>query len=169
MSQVTYSNLFSEARNNIVSLISNISNVPDPVISASEFRKWIYAREPDIKATDFNGYPFIIIHPIDFSTGEKGSVDGKSKPASWDIEIEIVTSDRGWGRKDGQGSTHMDTISNNIVKTLLNESNRKTLRSYGMFFAKPITSPVTVDGLANELVFRRSIMLSFGTRMQVSL
>lgn len=168
MSQVTYANLFSEARNNIVSLISNVTNVPDPNSLSNEFRKWIYSREPDVKATDFKGYPFIIIHPVDIDINEKGSVDGKSKPVSWTCEIEIVASDRGYGSKDGQGLTNIDTISDNIMKTLLNMSNRKILQGYGMFFSRPTSTPVTNEGLANELVYRRSIMLDLNTRMQVS-
>ncbi len=168
MAQVTYANIFSEARNNIVSLISNTANVPDPNVSSAEFRKWIYARDPDVKASDFTGYPYIIIHSSDFEVGEKGSKDGKSKPASWSIEIEVVTSDRGWGGKSGQGQSNMDTISNNIVKTLLNEANRKTLRGYGMCFCRPDSTPVTLEPQAEELVFRRSIMVGFETRLRVS-
>jgi hypothetical protein len=168
MSQITYSNLFSEARNSIVSLISSSSNVPDPCVASSEFRKWIYAREPDVKATDFSGYPFIIIHPSDVEIGDKGSLDGKSKSTSWNMEIEIVASDRGYGNKNGMGLTHIDNISNNVIKTLLSETNKKTLRGYGLYFTKPVSTPVTNDIVANELVFRRSIMVSYNTRMQVS-
>lgn len=168
MAQITYENLFSEARNNVLSLISNTTNVPDPTRSIAEFRKWIYAREPDVKKSDFSGYPFLIIPGADVQIGEKGSVDGKSKPVSHDIEIEIVTSDRGWGGKDGQGLTNMDTISNNVMKTLLNLTNRKTLMGYGLYFTKPVSTPVVPEAIANEMTFRRSIMIGFNTRMQVS-
>ncbi len=169
MAQVTYTNLFSESRNNVVSLISNSSNVTDPVTTASEFRKWIYSREPDVKASDFSGYPFIIIHPTDFDTDEeKGTVDGVSKLVFWDIEVEIVTSDRGYGESDGQGLTYMDAISNNIVQTLLNITNRNTLSGQSMKFVRPTTTAVITDIIDNELVYRRSIMFSFKSRIQVS-
>ncbi|KKM25258.1 hypothetical protein LCGC14_1596790 [marine sediment metagenome] len=61
-SQVTYTNLFSESRANVIALITS-TNVPDPIISSAEYRKWIYSREPDVKASDFKGYPYIIVNP----------------------------------------------------------------------------------------------------------
>ena len=170
MAQVTYTNLFSEARNNVVTLISNSSNVSDPITPTSVFRKWIYSREPDVKDASFEGYPFIIIHPVDFGTDEEsnGSLDGKSKRVFWDVEIEIVTSDRGYGQKDGQGLTYMDSISNNIAQTLLNITNRNTLSNQSMKFVRPTTTAVSTEIVSNELVYRRSILLSFQSRIQVS-
>ena len=169
-SQVTYTNLFSESRNNVVALITS-SNVSDPTLSSAEFRKWIYSREPDVKATDFSGYPFIIVHPVDLDIeGEdgKGSLDGKSKFVFWDVEIEIITSDRGYGEKDGTGLTNMDTISNNLIKTFMNITNRNTLSTNSMKFVNPTTTSVGNEVIENELVYRRSIILSFKSRIQVS-
>ncbi len=169
-SQVTYQNLFSESRNNVVALLTS-TNVPDPNISSAEFRKWIYSREPGVKSIDFSGYPFIIVYPVsvDFEKEKgKGSVDMKSKSIFWDIEIEIVTSDRGYGEKDGQGLTNMDTISNNIVKTFMNKTNRVTLSNNSMRFTNPVTTDVSIETFHNELVYRRSVMLSFESRIQIS-
>jgi len=169
-SQVNYSNLFSESRTNVTALITS-SNVSDPVISSAEFRKWVYSREPDVKSADFRGYPFIIVHPaiVDFEKEKgKGSVDGKSKSVFWDIEIEVVASDRGYGENDGQGLTHIDAISNDIVETFMNITNRKTLSTNSMKFANTDTTSVVTEVVANELVYRRSIMLSFESRIQVS-
>jgi len=172
MAQVTYTNLFSESRNNIVTLLSNSSNVPDPTISSAEHRKWIYSREPDVKASDFSGYPYFVINPSDVDIGgeeEKGnSLDMKSKYVFWDIMIDITTSDRGYGGKDGLGLSHMDSISNSIIKTLLNKTNRQSLSQNSMKFATPRTSSVTTEIRNNELVFNRSIIVSFKSKIQVS-
>lgn len=166
--QVTYQNLFSESRNNVIALLT-AANVPDPTISSAEYRKWIYAREPDVKSSEFKGYPFIVVHPADMDIDkEKGSVGGKSKNVFWDIEIEIITSDRGYGANDGLGLTHIDTISNSIVKTLMNLTNRKTLQGNSMFFGNTQTSSVGTDIIDNELVYRRSIIVNFMSRIQVS-
>jgi hypothetical protein len=166
--QVTYANLFSESRNNVVALL-NSANVPDPTISTAEFRKWIYSREPDMKASDFSGYPIIIVHPADFDVDkDKGSLDMKSKEVLWDIEIEIITSDRGYGANDGKGLSYMDTISNNILKTFLDKSNRITLSNNSMKFTNPTTTSVGSEVIENELVYRRTIILSFKSRIQVS-
>lgn len=168
--QVTRSNLFSESRNNVVALI-NSTNVPDPTVSTSEFRKWIYSRDPDVKDAGFKGYPFLIINPVDLDIEkEKGmtSLDGKSKKVYWDIEIEIVTSDRGYGDGDGKGLSHMDTISNSLVSTFQSMTNRKTLSTNSMHFATVTTTSVGTEVVQNEMVYRRSIMLSFESRIQVS-
>lgn len=166
--QVTYKNLFSESRNNVLALIIP-KNVSDPTISSAEFRKWIYSREPDVKANNFSGYPFIVVHPCDLDIEkELGSLDGKSKNIYWDIEIEIITSDRGYGENDAKGLSHMDSISNDLIKTFMNVTNRKTLSSNSMKFSNPTTTSVGTETIGDELIYRRSIMLSFKSRIQVS-
>jgi hypothetical protein len=169
MAKVTYANMFSESRNNVVSLVSNTSNVADPTTSTAEFRKWIYAREPDVKDINFKGFPYIIVHPSDVDIEEKGgSVDGKSKTVSWNIEVEIVTCDRGYGTKDGLGLSHMDTLSDSLLKTFLDKTNRSTLRTASMYFSAPVTTAVSDENFDNTKIYRRSIMLPFKGRMQVS-
>lgn len=167
--QVTYSNLTSESRDNVTALITP-SNVPDPTVSSAEYRKWIYSREPDVKAADFKGYPYLIVHPSDVDIEkEKGSLDGKSKFVYWDIEIEVVTSDRGYGGKDAQGLSHMESISDALIKTFMNITNRNTLSNNSMKFGNVTTTSVGTDIIDNELVYRRSLMLGFKSRIHVSL
>ena len=166
--QVTYTNLFSESRNNVIALITS-SNVPDPTISSAEFRKWIYSREPDIKSSSFKGYPYLIINPTDLDIEkEKGSLDGKSKFVYWDIEVEIITSDRGYGENDAKGLLHIDAISDDLLKTYMNITNRKTLSTNSMKFVIPTTTAVGTEVIDNELVYRRSILLSFKSRIKIS-
>lgn len=163
--RITYANVYSESRNNIKDLIS--ANVTDPIISSAEYRKWIYSREPDVKSSDFAGYPFIIIYGSNVDPVlDKSSCDGKSKFVDFTIEIEIVTSDRGY--EDGKGLTHMDSISNGIFEVLLNHTNRRTLRQNGLSFADPSASSVVQEPIQNELTYRRSFILSLRTRMTVS-
>lgn len=168
--QVTYTKLFSEARNNVVALLT-ASNVADPLSLSTEYRKWIYSREPDIKAIDFKGYPYIVVNPsIVHIEKKRGSLDGKSKIVSWDIEIEIVTSDRGYGSKDGQGLTYMDAISDDIMQTFNDVSNRNTLSTNSMKFCNLDTTAVIPEEIiANELCYRRSILISFESRIRVSI
>lgn len=167
-SQVTKSNLFSESRNNVTALMTT-TNISDPVSGSSEYRKWIYSRDPDVKATDFSGYPFIIVNPsnVDIEK-EKGSLDMKSKFVFWDIEIEIVTSDRGYGENDGKGLSHIDSISDDLIETFLKKTNRLTLSNNSMKFTNPETTSVNTEVVHKELVYRRSIILSFKSRIQVS-
>lgn len=166
--QVIYSNLFSESRNNVIALLTSV-NVPDPTISSAGFRKWIYSRTPDVKANEFKGYPFLIVHPADADIDEDGgTLDGKSKIVYWNIEIEIVCSDRGYGDNVGKGLSYMDEITDSLAKTFMNISNRKTLTTNSMAFSNVTTSSVTTDVIENELVYSRSIILSFKSRIQVS-
>lgn len=167
MTRVTYENIFSEARANIIALLTS-TNVPDPTISSAEFRKWIYSSEPNVKSSDFKGYPCLVVNHADVDIAEGGSVDGKSKNVEWEIEIEIITSDRGYGDFAGNGAANMDTISNNVMKTFLNITNRNTLSNQSMKFLRPTTTAVTTDVIHDEKVFRRSILLPFKSKIQIS-
>ncbi len=169
MAKVNKTNLISEPRNNVVSLISNNSNVSDPVTTSAEFRKWIYSRDPDIKANDFAGYPFIVIAPARIDTSGGSSLDSSKRFVNWTIEIEVVSSDRGYGNNDGKGLTHNDAITNDILETLLDVTNRKTLKSQGMSFGKPVVSDVSIEAFKQELTYRRVITVPFdGNWMQTS-
>ncbi|HED06094.1 MAG TPA: hypothetical protein ENI61_05355 [Ignavibacteria bacterium] len=168
MAQVGYTNLFSEPRNEVVSLLTS-SNVPDPVISSSEFRKWIYSRIPDIKSNNFQGYPFLIVSPtdVDFETGET-SGDGKHKFVNFNIDIEIRASDRGYDGKSGNGLIHIDTISNNLIKTFSNIINRNSLANNSLELINSETSNVETLNDKNELIYRRVITISFRSRLAIS-
>jgi len=169
MVQITYANIFSEPRNNVVSLISNLDNVSDPVSGSAENRKWIYSRFPDVKSLDFAGYPFIVIKSSDIDTEISDSTaDGKSKIVNFDIDIEIYTSDRGYGYDDGRGLVNMEAISNDIFKTLMNIANRKILKGYGLAFANVEPTAISEQALKNEMIYKRIFPLTFQNRMKVS-
>ncbi len=161
MTKVSSTNLISEPRNNVVTLISNSSNVSDPVSSSAEFRKWIYSRDPDIKTNDFAGYPFIVIGPSRIDTSGSSNLDSSKRFVNWTIDIEVVSSDRGYGKNDGNGLTHNDAITDDILQTLLDVTNRQTLISQGMAFGKPVVSDVLIEPLKQELTYRRIITVPF--------
>ena len=161
---VNYGNLFSRPRANVENLIKD--NVSDPVTSSSEHRKWVYTREPDTKSSDFKGFPFIIIHPatLDF---DGRTVNGQLKTALWGIQIEVITSDREFNNSDGNGATHLDSISDEIVNVLNNSTNSNTLRTVGLFFVESDATSVVVEPFNNTLIYRRSFMLSLKNKMKV--
>ena len=167
--RITKSTLASKARDNLISILDNKSNVADPTTSSAEHRRWIYSREPDAKAANFAGYPYIIVHPTDLDVpNENRSCDMKSSKVYWTLDIDIVTSDRGYGEQDGQGLSHMDAISNDIFETVLDKTNRKTLQGYGMYSPTPLTSSVVPEVRHNERVFVRTISLEYSGKLQVS-
>ena len=169
MATVTYANLFSEPRNNILSLISNSSNVSDPVIFSSEYRKWIYSRFPDVKSSSFKGYPFIVIKSSDLDIETLGGTgDGKSKVVNFDIDIEVYTSDRGYGSSDGNGLSNMEAISDDIMETLMNVTNRNTLRIAGLSSAGVSPTDISEEVQSDEILYKRIIPVSFTNRLTVS-
>ncbi len=168
VTKVIYSNLFSAPRDNVVELLS-VSNVPDPTISAAEYRKWIYSREPDIKSVDFKGYPLLIVGDVEVDVErEETSGDGKHKFVNFEIVVEVRTSDRGYGEKDGKGLSQMASISNDIFETFLKNSNRNSLALNSMEFIEPTTTSVERITVGDELVYRRVITLAFRSRMAIS-
>jgi hypothetical protein len=167
--RVTYQNIFSESWNNIYSLVNSKTNIIDPTTTSSEYRKWIYSREPDVKSIEFKGYPFIIVNPAeqDFENTGK-SLDGKSQTIAWTIVIEVVCSDRGFNNNDGKGLTHLDAISDDVFQTFKNMTNRKTLMTNGLYFFDVSASGVSTEPLSEELVYKRTFVLAFKTKMQIS-
>ena len=169
MAIVTYQNLVSESRNNVVSLLNNKSNVADPVTTSSQYRKWIYSRYPDVKSSSFSGYPFIVVRSTDITIPENNrTADGRSGMVTFDIDIEIYTSDRGYGNSDGQGLAHMDAISDDVIQTLMNITNRKILKSYGLVSASIEPTNTTEQALKDEITYKKIIPISFSNRMKVS-
>jgi hypothetical protein len=169
MAQITYENLFSESRNNVVSLISDKSNVSDPVTSSAEYRKWIYSRFPDVKSTEFSGYPFIVIRSTDLNTEiPNSSADGKSKFVNFDIDVEIYTSDTAYGDLSGKGLAHMEVISDDLAQTFMDMTNRNTLKSCGLAFSTIEPTDISEQELKQQKVYQRIFPLTFRNKMQVS-
>jgi len=167
MAQITYANMLSESRNSVVAIIN--SDVTDPIISSKENRKFIYSREPDVNSTKFAGYPLIIVHPSRVEIEKGGSICGKKKFVSWNVDVEIFTSDRGYGVSgEGNGLSYMESISDDIMQAFCSITNRKTLISYGMAFSQPVFSSINTEAYSNELIYRRSVTLSFRNRIAVS-
>lgn len=159
---VLYNNLLSESWQNIYDLINNKSNVADPLTTSSEKRKWVYSRVPDIKAADFKGFPFIVIHPSTGSFGDMQTGNRRIQAGTvFTIEIEIFTCDRGFGNQDAKGMAHLDAISDDVMECLNTAANRNTLSGNGLRFAKPNVANVSTEELDNTLIYRRSFIITF--------
>lgn len=161
MAKVNSTNLISEPRNNVVALISDSNNVSDPITTSAQYRKWIYARDPSIKSTSFAGYPFIVIGPARIDTSGSSNLDSSKRFVNWTIDIEVVSSDRGYGDNSGKGLMYNDSITDDVLQTLLDVDNRKTLRSQGMAFGKPVVSDIIIEPLKQEMTYRRIITVPF--------
>ena len=169
MANITYANLFSEPRNNVVTLIKDSSNISDPATSSAEYRKWIYSRFPDVKSSEFSGYPFIVVCSTDLNTEiPDSSADGKSKMVNFDIDIEIYTSDTAYGNMSGKGLIHIEAISDDLAETFMNITNRKSLKSFGLAFSTIEPTAISEQELKQQKVYQRIFPLTFKNKMQVS-
>ena len=167
MAQVTYQNLFSEPRNNVVALIN--SDVTDPLASSSKSRKWIYSRVPSVKSTKFAGYPLIVVSPTDLDIEEEmTSGEGKHKFVTFTIEIEILSSDNGYADNNGKGLTYLDSISDDLMTALMDTSNRNAFALNSMEMINPITDAVEVIEFHKEKIYRRTMTLPFKSRLAIS-
>ena len=157
---VTYSNLASQSWQNIYDVINNRTNVPDPYSSA--YRKFVYTRDPDVKNAGFAGYPYIIVNDPEFSESGQRTTDGKSAFIEFSAEIEIVSSERGYGNEDGKGSQYIKTIADDILATLNDPTIRNTfMNTGGMLMSRPRATSASVEPLHDTLVWRKSIFVSF--------
>ena len=167
MTKVTKANMFSEARNNLVTFVK--AYVDDPLSASAEYRKWIYSRRPKTKSADFNGYPIMVIPSAMIDTSsEKGSYDLKTKKVFWEFEIEIITTDNNYGINGDKGLAHMDTISNSLFEALMNVTKQNTLNTQSLRFESFDTTGVDNELINEQDVYVRTILLSFYNRMRVS-
>lgn len=163
---VDYATLTSAPRDAVFELLNNRANVADPMGAPSQ-RVMIYTRRPDELAVGFQGFPYIILPDNDFAPSRQ-TVDRRSAQQTFTIELQVVACDRGAGDKDGRGNAHMRSITNDILKTILNATNRASLAAKGLCFSNPVVHQPSVIPFNNTLVYVRPITLTFTTRNKVS-
>lgn len=163
---INYSNLFTQSHANVYNMINNRSNVPDP-ISSSGARKFVRVREPKSFGRDFSGWPTIII-PNTGITQKNASVSATIAEVIYEITINVWTQDKtSDSLGDPLGASQLDTISDNILKTLNTEANRKTLRNNGMSNFEIIDSPSDWEEVDGKFIFNREFTINFRNRTKV--
>ena len=164
---VSKSTMLSQAWQNVYDIVNNKSYVADPTTVSTQSRKWIYSREPDIKAMDFQEFPYIIVNPATLSFGKLRSGNRQLRSVSWSIIIEVVTCDRGFSNSDGKGMTHLDVISDDIIEAFNNETVQNTLRANGLLGSTPNVTAAVAEDFSNTKIYRRSIALTFAATRKV--
>ena len=144
-----------QAYSNIYNIINNRSNIPDPVDSTST-RTMVHTNEPNF-GRNFAGYPIIILFPVIASFTQVSS-NGSKALVEWRIEIEVKSSDNIRGNEN-RGQEFLEAISDDIIETLNNTTNKMTLRTYGMGFINPniADSDTLYDG-DNKIYLNRFII-----------
>ena len=164
--RVTKDNYFTQIHANIFNLLNNRSNVPDPVDTSGN-RKFVYVREPNYMALNFERFPFIVVPDPETSQGNKVS-DASKAFQDESFEIIIMTSDK-VSDSDGHplGAQQMRDIKTNIKKTLDDLSNSRTLRNNGLrnkTYPSITNDWGEVDG---KPIHRTEISLRFSNQLRV--
>lgn len=165
-----YSNLVSQAWQNVYDVVNNRTYVNDPLrlSTSTEPRKWVYSRDPNVKAQGFGGYPFIVVGDPGLIFGKR-SVDRTTAMVTWEIEIEVVSSDLPSGENTERGASQNRTITDDIVAAFNSEAVKNIFLPFGMLFSVPENvDPAQAQVENNTLVYRRSIKLSFSSRKRLT-
>lgn len=164
--KVDYSKLFSQSHANIYNLINNRSNVSDPADSTGS-RKFVYVREPKNLGRNFAGFPFIVIPSFSLSQSNL-TIDASKSTITFDITIIVYSQDKDANTAGNpSGSEQLNEISDNIIKTINNKSNRDTLRTQGMAHFEVSDSDFDYDELDGKSVYIREFTLSFRKILKV--
>jgi len=167
MTAVTSSTLFSEPVDLVYNILNTRTNVADPR-DATGARKFIYTTEPFHKAFDFKEFPYIYLQFPNI-TQEQSSADGKHKMVSYTQSIVARTiRDGSGGSRVDAGVTDMKTITDDIMETFNNETNKKLFRASRLF--SPEISLINSDSaiIGMQSLHETEFELSYGMRFKVT-
>ena len=123
--RITKSNVQNQSFANLYNLINNRSNVPDPIDNTGN-RKFVHVRLPRV-GRNFPGFPFIVMNRAGPSKGLSTASLTQSL-MSYDSSVTVYTRDGDSdSRGDANGAEQNDNITDNIIVTLNNSTNRQTL------------------------------------------
>ena len=164
---IDHSNIFSQSHANIFNLINDRNNVADPTDIKGN-RKMVYVREPKTMGRGFDDYPIIVIPPADIDSVNLTASATKSTVTS-SITIRVYTIDARFPAKSqAPGASQLDTLSNSIIQTLNNSSNRTTLRNRGMKNLQIISYPADYEELSNQMIFIREFEINYSQILTVT-
>lgn len=162
----TYDKLELSAYDNIFEVIDTRTNVADPKDSNGN-RKFVYDHAPEVKGSDFGGYPCIFVNMPVIEHDEQ-SVDGTMRFVSGTIEIITRASIFGTNNFDSSvGRKDILNIGSDLIKTFNSSSVKQQLRTAGMY--KVVLNKTTQDTLDidQEPIFEGIYKLTFEARKKV--
>ena len=128
--KVTASNVINQSYSNIYNLINDRDNVSDPADSTGN-RKFVWTRLPNA-GRNFSCFPFIVLKRT-MPVKRPGNASGTYSKVDFNFSIFVYTKDSG-SDADGnpEGAEQNNIISDDIIETLNNITNKKTLIDQGM-------------------------------------
>jgi len=162
MALIDKSNLYTEAWNNIYNIVNNRTYINDPSNSSGS-RKFVYARQPQIKSVNFNQFPYIIVNQPTLIQS-RDSINQQRKRIKYTINLEIHTSDQtsdGTPNQPGNGQKWLNSISDDMQRTFNLDTVKQSLRALGVQNIKLDSTDSDLDMINDHLVFTRTFTLTF--------
>jgi len=159
MTAVSATNLFSQARTNLKSVISSTLIDPTNGLTSSP-RKWIYYLFPDTKAREFGGYPFIVLESPDM----KDEALVLTRNYSIDTLRFLVTIYCKYSASDAENpnaTAQLETLSNRLLDAIRKSTSETTFDTGNMFNVKIEGSPIADEDIDNQRVISRGFIISF--------
>ena len=149
---ITTSTLFSNARLGIKNIVKN--NVTDP---KTRFKVDIVksGRVAYPSQTNFCGYPYINIPPVDVASETEYVNDLSSSVIEWEQPIEVLSED----------NTFLDSMSDQIFSILKSTANKNTMIADGVKIERVTNSGYTEDIIEGKQVHVRKISVRFRNRI----
>ena len=117
--RVTTLNLFSEVRNNVISLLRN--SVIDPKRGTTNSkRRWIYREFPDTTSKGFDEYPILVVKSPSIDNEEIQELKGCLTLDDLNISVEIYV-------EYNDEFARVDALSNSVYHCFRTYANRKNL------------------------------------------
>jgi len=166
---ITKDNLFTQLHANIFNLLNNRTNVPDPArpndTGTTRTRKFVYVREPNWSASNFAGFPALVVSDPKHSQNNKTADSSKAFQTD-EFLLTIYAQDK-TSDSDGDASAgqQIRDITTDIVNTI--NDNYFTLRNNGLrnsiFDTIDFPEWGEVDG---KPVAKREITLRFSNQLR---
>jgi len=142
---VNTSNLFSESYSEVTSFLKD--NISDP---RGRFKKqWVHPSMPNVNASGFNGYPFIIFS-VDIGE-QKKSFDADTSEKVFRMLLSVYSDE----------ATEIDSISDEIASNFKDETKLTSFKAREIA-SSPITWNLDVNG---KKVLTRDIGFIFRSRL----
>lgn len=134
MEEVTVNNLSSSLRENLLGAINKF--VEDP---RSSNRHFVYTQQPEVKAANFGGYPYIVLKQYGTSDDFRTSGNDYSRLDSRAV-IEVYAL-----RQSVQHKKYFDQISDQLEKLFIAEGSRGFLSKYNLIPEEILRNHAWVD------------------------
>lgn len=156
---IDYTNMMSQAWQNVFDIIDNRTYVADPVSVSG--RKFVYTREPRLKTPDFQGFPFIVVDQAKMIPVNQ-MINYKRKGITHSITVVVYSTDMKIpGQANGKGVNFLNSISDDLVESFNGSFVKEILRPYKVDNLSIEATDSDVVEIEDDFVFTRTFEITF--------